>query len=436
VVAVPFDEPADPSAVERLTFSALGLGTELLRAVADLGFERPTPVQAAAIPAILRGEDLWASAMTGSGKTAAFVLPILQMLALRRRASERTIPIHGLLLAPTRELALQTAETIRVLGTHLAAPPKTCVAVGGLSINPQMLNLRGGADLVVATPGRLLDLLAHNALHLAATKVLVLDEADRLLSLGFADELARIRAALPDACQTLLFSATFPPPVRALADTLLRDATAINIDAGAPPDISAIVQRAIEVDGGRRTALLRQLLQQHAWPQALVFVATKHATEMVALKLRRAGLTAAPLHGDLSQGTRTLALADFKARRVQVLVATDLAARGLDIAELAAVVNYDLPRAPVDYVHRIGRTGRAGETGVAVSFVNAANEAHFRLIERRHGLAIERERLPGFEPTDMTVPAGDPHGGVKGKRKSKKDKLREAAAQGRAPDEG
>ncbi|HEY4185851.1 MAG TPA: DEAD/DEAH box helicase [Polyangia bacterium] len=414
-----------------MTFASLDLDPALLRAVDDLGFERPTPVQAAAIPAILRGGDLWASAMTGSGKTAAFVLPVLQTWALRRRASERTIPIHGLLLAPTRELALQTAETIRVLGAHLAAPPKTCVAVGGLSINPQMLNLRGGADLVVATPGRLLDLLAHNALHLSSVEMLVLDEADRLLSLGFADELARIRAALPGACQTLLFSATFPPAVRALAGTLLREPSAINIDAGAPPDISTIVQRAIEVDGGRRTALLRHLLRQHGWPQALVFVATKHATEMVALKLRRAGLTAAPLHGELSQGTRTLALADFKARRVQVLVATDLAARGLDIAELAAVVNYDLPRSAVDYVHRIGRTGRAGDTGVAVSFVNAANEAHFRLIERRHGLAIERERLPGFEPTEVSAPPGDPHGGVKGKRKSKKDKLREAAARAR-----
>jgi superfamily II DNA/RNA helicase len=258
--------------------------------------------------------------------------------------------------------------------------------------------------------------------------VLVLDEADRLLSLGFADELARVRAALPARCQTLLVSATFPAAVRALAATWLHDPVAVNVDAGATPDVSAIRQRALEVDASRRTSLLRHLLQTEGWTRVLVFVATQYATEAVSLKLRRAGLTAEPLHGDLAQGTRSRTLADFKEGRLRVLVATDLAGRGLDIAELEAVVNYDLPRSPADYVHRIGRTGRAGQTGVAVSFVSAATDAHFRLIERRHGLALERERLPGFEPIELTVPPGDPHGGVKGRRKSKKDKLREAAA--------
>jgi ATP-dependent RNA helicase RhlE len=413
------------------TFASLGLGAELLRAVGDLGYQQPTPVQEAAIPAILRGDDLWASAMTGSGKTAAFVLPILQAFAARPRSSARPPPLTALLLAPTRELAAQTVEAVRALGAHLTPPPKTCLAIGGVSINPQMMDLRGGADLVVATPGRLLDLLAHNALGLSSTQVLVLDEADRLLSLGFADELSRIRAALPARCQTLLFSATFPPAVRALAAALLHEPVEINLDAGAPPDVHAIVQRAIEVDESKRGALLRHLVRTHAWPQVLVFVATKYATEAVSLKLRRAGLSAAPLHGELAQGTRAQALADFKARRVQVLVATDLAARGLDIAELPAVVNYDLPRAPVDYVHRIGRTGRSGNTGVAVSFISVATDAHFRVIERRYGLALDRERLPGFEPTDDTPPPAHPHGGVKGKRKSKKDKLREAAARER-----
>jgi superfamily II DNA/RNA helicase len=218
--------------------------------------------------------------------------------------------------------------------------------------------------------------------------------------------------------------------VRALATELLREPLALNIDAGATPDATAIVQRAIEVDTGRRTTLLRQLLTTHRWSRVLVFVATKHATEHVSTKLRRAGIAAAPLHGELSQGTRGQALADFKAGRLQVLVATDLAARGLDIAELPAVVNYDLPRSPVDYLHRIGRTGRAGETGVAVSFITAATSAHFGLIERRNHLSIEHEQLPGFEPTEVAAPPQHPHGGVKGKRKSKKDKLREAAAQG------
>ncbi len=423
-------EPPTFSALATTSFASLGLRAELLRAVEDLGYQRPTAVQAATIPAILRGGDLWASAMTGSGKTAAFVLPILQALAARPPASARTTLVHGLLLAPTRELAVQTGDAIRALGAHLPARPRTVVAVGGLSINPQMMDLRGGADLVVATPGRLLDLLAHNALDLSSVKVLVLDEADRLLSLGFAAELGRIRAALPARCQTLLFSATFPPSVRALAAELLHEPLAINLDAGAPPDARAITQRAIEVDADQRTALLRHLVRTHAWPQVLVFVATKYATEAVALKLRRAGISAASLHGELAQGTRTAALADFKARRIQVLVATDLAARGLDIAELPAVVNYDLPRSTVDYVHRIGRTGRAGETGVALSFITVASDAHFRLIERRHGLALPRERLPGFEPTELTAPVQvqDPAGGVKGKRKSKKDKLREAAA--------
>jgi len=333
-------------------------------------------------------------------------------------------------LVPTRELAVQTAAAIEALGAHLPAAVKTCVAIGGVSINPQMLALRGGADLVVATPGRALDLLDRNALRLSTVKVLILDEADRLLSLGFADELERLVALLPARRQNLLFSATFPAPVRALVAQLLHDPLALNIDAGTTPDAAAIVQRAIEVDTGRRTTLLRHLLTAQAWPRVLVFVATKYATEHVSLKLQRAGIAAAPLHGELSQGTRGQALADFKAGRLQVLVATDLAARGLDIAELPAVVNYDLPRSPVDYLHRIGRTGRAGESGVAVSFITAATSAHFSLIERRHHLSIERERLPGFEPTEVAVAPQHPHGGVKGKRKSKKDKLREAAARG------
>jgi ATP-dependent RNA helicase RhlE len=237
-----------------------------------------------------------------------------------------------------------------------------------------------------------------------------------------------VRSLLPTSCRKLLFSATFPAPVRALVDELLHHPASINIDSGATPDAAAIVQRAIEVDTDRRTTLLRHLLQGNGWSRALVFVATKYATEHVATKLRRAGIAAAPLHGELSQGARTQAMADFKAGRIQILVATDLAARGLDIVELPVVVNYDLPRSPVDYLHRIGRTGRAGESGVAVSFVTAATSAHFDLIARRHHLSIEREHIIGFEPTEVGVPLPHPHGGVKGKRKSKKDKLREAAA--------
>jgi ATP-dependent RNA helicase RhlE len=413
-----------------MSFAGLGLGADLERAVRAVGFHAPTPVQAAAIPAILGGGDLWASARTGSGKTAAFVLPLLQRLLTRAPARARGRDLFALVLVPTRELAAQIAAAVAGFSAHLNAPIKTCVAVGGGSINPQLLALRGGADLIVATPGRLLDLVDHNGVDLASLAVLVLDEADRLLSLGFADELTRVRALLPARCQKLLFSATFPPAVRAFAAATLHEPLAINIDAGALPDATAITQQAIEVDEARRTALLRQLLRTHAWPSVLVFVASQHATEHVAEKLRRAGVSAAPLHGGLSQAARTTALADFKAHRLQVLVATDLAARGLDIGQLAAVVNYDLPRSSVDYLHRIGRTGRAGHQGVAVSFITAASSAHFDVIVRRHKLSVLRETVAGFVPVDPPVPIDRALGGIKGKRKSKKDKLREAAARG------
>jgi superfamily II DNA/RNA helicase len=400
----------------------------LLRALDDLSFDQPTPVQASAIPHILSGVDVWASAKTGSGKTAAFALPILQRLG-ERTGTPRPLPISSLVLVPTRELAAQTAEVFASLGAHLPVRVKTCVAVGGVSINPQMLALRGGADIVVATPGRLLDLVENNALGLSSVQTFVLDEADRLLSLGFAEELSRVRALLPPRCQNLLFSATFPPAVRELIEGLLHEPVAIDIDQGATPDASTIAQRAIEVDERRRTELLRHLLATHAWPRVLVFVATKYATEHLTDKLRRHGISALPMHGELSQGARTQALTDFKASRVQVLVATDLAGRGLDIAELPAVLNFDLPRSPVDYLHRIGRTGRAGEVGVAVSFVTSQNSAHFALIERRHQLKLAREVIVGFEPTDVPA-APNANGGVKGKRMSKKDKLRQAALRG------
>ncbi len=410
-----------------MTFASLGLSDPLARAVADLGYKAPTPVQLAAIPAILSGVDVWASAQTGSGKTAAFILPIVQRLEASPLKSHRQI--RALVLVPTRELAVQIGQAIGRYQGYLLRPLKACVAVGGGSINPQLLELRGGADILVATPGRLLDLVEHNAVKLASLETLVLDEADRLLSLGFAKELGEVLALLPARCQKLLFSATFPAQVRHLADGLLHEPTAINVDAGAVPVAAFIQQRAIEVDAGRRTSLLRQLIAQHAWSSVLVFVASQYGAEHVAAKLAGAGLSVTSLHGDLSQGARSQALEDFKAGRVQILVATDVAARGLDIVGLAAVVNYDLPRSAADYLHRIGRTGRAGEAGVALSFISADSDGHFSLIERRHQLALPREQIPGFERAVPAEPARDAHGGVKGKRKSKKDKLREAAAQ-------
>jgi superfamily II DNA/RNA helicase len=411
-----------------MTFSALKLSVPLLRAVLEKGYEQPTPIQVAAIPAVLRGSDVWASAQTGSGKTAAFALPVLQRLAASRRPPGRFV--RALILVPTRELAAQIGESIRRYGRFLAEPLKTLVVYGGVSINPQMMALGGGADIIVATPGRLLDLVEHNAVSLGAVTTLVLDEADRLLALGFADELARIVAQVPAQRQTLLFSATFPPEVESFAQNLLREPERVVVAANAepPPDIE---QRAIEVDAPQRTQLLRHLVQTHGWTRVLVFVATKYATEHVADKLRRAGLAADALHGELSQGARTDALADFKAAKTHVLVATDLASRGLDIVDLPVVVNFDLPRSAADYTHRIGRTGRAGARGVAVSFISAETHAHFLLIEKRHRLALPRERIAGFEPVELEVPAAPATGGIKGKRKSKKDRFREALARGR-----
>jgi len=278
----------------------------------------------------------------------------------------------------------------------------------------------------VATPGRLLDLVQHNALSLDSVATLVLDEADRLLDLGFSDELAQVLALLPAQRQNLFFSATFPADVQALAEQLLHEPLRIQPAAGGEgaPDI---VQRAIEVDTARRTTLLRHLIKEHQWPQVLVFVATRYATELLAEKLGRAGLRAAALHGELSQGARTDVLGAFRHGRVQVLVATDVAARGIDIVHLPVVVNYDLPRSTADYTHRIGRTGRAGAAGVAVSLITAATEAHFRLIEKRQQQRVPREQIAGFEPLETATPE-QAVGGVKGRRMSKKDKLRAAAA--------
>lgn len=411
-----------------MSFASLQLSAALLDAVARLGHETPTPVQEAAIPSVLAGRDVWASSETGSGKTAAFVLPLLERLSRAPRQSPR--PVRVLVLAPTRELATQIEAAFATYGEGLGERLKTCVVVGGASENSQMLALRGGADVVVATPGRLLDLVAKNALGLSRVETLVLDEADRLLALGFGDELAQVLALVPKDRQTLLFSATFPATVEALAANLLRAPDRVRI-AAVEREVPLIAQRAIQVDVGKRTLLLRHLLKEQAWPAVLVFVASRKGADHVTDKLTRAGIAAAALHADLSQGARASALQGIKSGALQVLVATDVAARGLDIDQLPAVVNYDLPRSATDYLHRIGRTGRAGAAGQAVSFVTADYDAHFALIERRHRLSITREQLPGFERTEVAAPPLDVHGGIKGRRKSKKDKLREAAAKTR-----
>ena len=411
-----------------MPFSSLGLIPALVRAVDKAGYAAPTAIQAAAIPAILRGSDVLGAAQTGSGKTAAYALPLLQALMAPVSGPRQ---VRALILVPTRELAAQVGQTVYALAKPLPVKLKISVLFGGVSINPQMMDLRGGADIVVATPGRLLDLVRQNAVKLGGVSLCVLDEADRLLDMGFSEEINAILALLPAKRQNLFFSATFPDSVQALADSLLKEPVRIEV-ASEPQDKPDIVQRAITVDVPRRTQLLRYLILQQQWDRVLVFVATKYAAEHVADKLQRAGLHVGAFHGEFSQGTRSQLLADFKAGRLQVLVATDVAARGIDIAGLPAVVNYDLPRSAVDYTHRIGRTGRAGESGTAVSFITADTEAHFRLIENRNDLRIVREVVAGFEPTELPAPVSavtdTVNGGVKGARKSKKDKLREAAA--------
>jgi ATP-dependent RNA helicase RhlE len=420
-----------------MIFSNLDLPTLLQNAIRSAGFAEATPIQASVIPAMLANKDVLACAQTGSGKTAAFCLPLLNAYLQRQaHTSKGTRVVQALVLVPTRELATQIGDQLRRFSLGFPHPPKLAVLYGGISINPQMLHLRGGVDIVIATPGRLLDLIDKNALKLDQVSTLVLDEADRMLALGFADELSKVLALLPTKRQSAFFSATYSQFVAQMAEGMLHEPERFNIetDDGTKPDIQ---QRAIQVEASQRTQLLKHLYQTQKWSRAMVFVATKYTADLLATKLRRAHISADAFHGDQTQGKREQVISDFKASRLKILIATDVAARGLDISQLPVVVNYDLPRSADDYTHRIGRTGRAGESGLAINFIcaDAANEAHFRLIEKRHDLRLEREHIEGFEPAVESVAdaerakVSDPNGGIKGKRPSKKDKLRALAAQ-------
>lgn len=390
---------------------------------------QPTPIQEQGIPPILQGQDVLATAVTGSGKTAAYGLGLLQLLqapeALQTSHSKRR-STRTLVIVPTRELAVQVGQVFKELASHAL---RVATLFGGVSINPQMLALRGGADIVVATPGRLLDLVDHNALQLDSVAHLVLDEVDRLLDLGFMEELNRVLALLPSKRQNLWFSATFDDALQPLADSMLHQPVRLEIKGSASTEHlePAIHQRAIAVDEKKRTLLLRHLFTQEKWKQVLVFVATRYASEHVANKLYQAGIYATALHGEMSQGARQTVLQEFKDARWEVLVTTDLAARGIDIAKLPTVVNYDLPRSATDYIHRMGRTGRAGEKGDVLSFVTAASLAHWNVIQKRQSTVLTLEVMEGFEPTDTPPPVtklNDGTGGIKGRRPSKKDKLR------------
>ncbi|MFT4764384.1 MAG: ATP-dependent RNA helicase RhlE [Oleispira sp.] len=414
-----------------VSFEALGLISPLLARLTELEYQQPTPIQAQAIPSVLAGRDLIAGANTGSGKTATFALPLLQQLHAEKSSGSKDREgnyVTGLILVPTRELAKQVADSIRSYAVHFNGAIKTVAVFGGVSVNTQMQALRGGTDILVATPGRLLDLISSNAIKLDMIKTLVLDEADRMLSLGFAEELSALLALTPKQKQILLFSATFPEQVKALTAELLNNPVEIQVQSA---DASTLVQRVFTVNKGEKTAVLANLIKKNEWRQALVFVNSKNGCEHLAYKLSKHDITAEVFHGDKGQGARSRVLEGFKTGDIEVLIATDIAARGLDIEKLPVVINFDLPRSPSDYMHRIGRSGRAGEVGLALSLIDYEDYHHFKIIEKKNKIWLDREQVVGFEVDEslidssyvedkpMVPPAGS--GKNSGKKKAKKN---------------
>ena len=384
-----------------MQFTELGLAEPLLRAVREQGYETPTPIQAQAIPAVLKGGDLMAGAQTGTGKTAGFVLPMLHRLLAHpgKRDARGRIAIRALILTPTRELAAQVEESVREYGKHV--PLTSMVIFGGVGMQPQIDKLRRGVDILVATPGRLLDHHQQRTLDLSHVEIFVLDEADRMLDMGFIHDIKKVLAIVPAKKQSLLFSATFSDEIKALADRLLNQPALIEV-ARRNQTAESIAQKIHPVGRERKKDLLAHLIRQGDWHQVLVFARMKHGANRLTDFLNEQGITAMAIHGNKSQGARTKALADFKSGDLQVLVATDIAARGIDIDQLPHVVNFEMPNVPEDYVHRIGRTGRAGATGEAISLVCLDEEVFVKDIERLIKRSIPRETVPGFE-----VPAGE-----------------------------
>ncbi|WP_194713499.1 DEAD/DEAH box helicase [Noviherbaspirillum soli] len=385
-----------------MSFKELGLSEAIVRAVTEQGYNSPTPIQKQAIPAVLAGGDLLAGAQTGTGKTAGFTLPILHRLSgAGAQPASAARPIRALILTPTRELAAQVEESVRIYGKYLKLT--SAVIFGGVGIHPQIKTLKQGVDILVATPGRLLDHMQQGTIDLKKIEILVLDEADRMLDMGFIRDIRKVLAALPPKRQNLLFSATFSDEIKALADGLLDSPAMIEV-ARRNSTVEVIAQKIHPVDRDRKHPLLAHLIKAHDWRQVLVFTRTKHGANRLVEQLGKDGITGMAIHGNKSQSARTRALAEFKDGSLQVLVATDIAARGIDIDQLPHVVNYDLPNVPEDYVHRIGRTGRAGATGEAVSLVCVDEHIMLRDIERLIKRELPREVIAGFEPDPTARP--------------------------------
>ena len=409
-----------------MPFSNLGLSHKINKALDENAYKNPTPIQKQVIPLVLQHNDIMAKAQTGSGKTASFVLPILQLLSNKEEDKEHKAKakISTLVLTPTRELALQVSKAFIDFSIHFVNKPKIVCVIGGESLTQQLLDIQKGCDIVVATTGRLLDILDKKQMNLSNLEFFVLDEADKMLDLGFEVELEELLKALPKNRQNLLFSATYPQKMLNIASKITTTALEIFIE-DETQTVQTINQRAIEVNKENRSALLRNLIQNHAWEQILVFMANKRSCDNLAAKFRKYGLNAESFHGDLLQDERNDTLEDFKNKKIKILFATDIAARGLHIDDISCVINFDLPRAAADYVHRIGRTGRAGKSGDAISFIGLEDFEHFALIEKRCDIKLEKEQIKGFELVGIPEKKEKGNEPIKGKRKSKKDKLRE-----------
>lgn len=409
-----------------MTFKDLKLETKILKALDEKNFQTPTEVQREVIPLVLQTKDVMALSQTGSGKSASFVLPVLQLWS-KNRDNAKKGKIKVLVLTPTRELTLQVASAFNEFGKYLPKKPQVVSIIGGEKIGEQLFEIQQGCDVLVATSGRFLDVLSKKQMNLSLIEHFILDEADKMLDLGFEEELEAILEAIPSKRQNLMFSATYPQKMQNIAAKITTTAVEVKIESETQV-VETIKQRVIKVNRENRGPVLRELLKKNSWRLVLVFMANKRATDNIAEKFRKHGIKAASFNADLEQDVRNDTLSAFKEGKVNVLFATDIAARGLDIDDIDCVINYDLPRSPADYIHRIGRTARAGKLGEAISFIDHESEAHFRLIEKRSEIKLTRESLEGFELVGEAPQKSKGPAPVKGKGKSKKDKLREKKA--------